>query len=109
MKQNNDSGNKPANTNFTPEQLTGTFTATGKDYYQHSQTGLLLKLCERKNPTALKPPQYIVTRSESGFAFISSLYPRKQGNEFTAEYQRAFFTVVIDQDKLIVSPQKSKG
>lgn len=110
MEQNNNSGNNPANPNFRPDQFTGTFTATGKQYFENIQTGILLKVCERKQPTQLKPPKYIVSRSTDGkFTFISSLYPTDQDNKFTAELQRVYFTVTLDTDKLIVSPKNQKG
>jgi hypothetical protein len=109
MEQKNNSGSNPANTKFQPHQFIGTFTASGGKYFENSN-GLLIKLCERKQSTQVKPIHYVVTRSDSGtFAFLSSLYPTNQQNTFTAEIQRQYFTVVLEQDKITVSPKNSKG
>lgn len=108
MQQNNDSGLNPANKKFQPALFVGTFTASGGKYFENPN-GLLIKLCERKQATQVKPIYYVVTRSDSGtFTFLSSLYPTDQENTFTAEIQRQYFSVIIDQDKLIVSPKPRK-
>lgn len=108
QQKNNNAGN-PASTDFQPLHFIGTFTASGGKYFENSN-GLLIKLCERKQATQVKPLQYVVTRSDSGtFTFLSSLYPTDQENTFTAEIQRQYFTVILEQDKITVSPKNSKG
>jgi hypothetical protein len=53
-----------------------TFTHQSNTYYKSDQ-GLLIKLCERKKPDALKPLNYLMQRHPSGeWKYLSSLYDR---------------------------------
>ena len=104
MIQNNNSKETPATGNFTPEQFAGHYTSTGQTYYQNNTSGYLVKLCERKQPTALKPRLYLVQRTADGkFPFLSSLYPRVEKDTYTAEIKRVYFIVEFNQDTLNVS------
>lgn len=76
--------------------LVGQYTHQGNKYYLNSTTDLLIKVCERKQPTALKPRLYIVSKTVDGkYPFISSLYPQSLDNTYTAEYSRKYFNVVM--------------
>lgn len=83
---------------FTGQYL---LTGTAGNYFQNS-SGLLLKVCERKSPSPLKPLFYLMHRDEAGrFTFLTSLYPDGSGT-FTAEISRQYFTVRMDTSALTV-------
>lgn len=74
--QNYNNGHKSQTENF-PNQWETTFTHQSNSYYK-SESGLLIKLCERKKPDALKPLNYLMRRYESGeWKYLSSLYSRQ--------------------------------
>ena len=93
---------------FVPTQFIGTYSTAGLNYYQHNSTALLIKVCERKQPTALKPRKYVMHRTADGkFQFLTSLYPGNSQDTYTAEIARVYFVVNFTQDTVTVS-QKSK-
>lgn len=89
---------------FDPSAFPGTYHKEGNSgiHFLNPQTGLLLKLCERKEYTALRPRLYLMKRDASGFHFLTSLYPKPNG-EYTAEIQRIFFSVSMMPDGLMIS------
>jgi hypothetical protein len=90
--------------NCTPIQFIGQYTAQGGKYYQNSTTNLLIKVCERKQPTALKPRLYLVSKTIEGqFPFISSLYPQSKEDHYTAEINRKYFNVVMTEETINIS------
>jgi hypothetical protein len=93
----------PASEILQPGQFIGHYTSQGGNYYQNTTSNLLIKVCERKQPTALKPRLYVVNRTADGkFPFVSSLYPQPQQSKFTAEINRTYFNVeMTDQDIII--------
>jgi len=96
--------NQPQKTVFAPALFLGTYSKTGQQYYQHSSTDLLIKVCDRKQPTALKPRKYVMHRTADGkFNFLTSLYPGNDPDTFTAEIARVYFTVNLSADNLTVS------
>ena len=73
-------------------QFCGTYTAQNEQYFQNNTNNFLVKVCERKNPNALKPTKYLMTRDENGkFKYLTSLYPRNGVN--IAEISGKFFVV----------------
>jgi hypothetical protein len=86
------------------QRFIGNYDVTGSsgDYYQN-QKGVLLKLCERKSTTPLKPLLYLMYRDQSSgkFAFLTSLYPDGNGT-YTAEISKRYFTVSLNTHQLNV-------
>ena len=71
-------GINPTNLNHPHYFFVGTYTAQSGQYFQNTKTNFLVKLCERKNPNALKPTMYLMTRDMNGkFTYLTSLYPRQ--------------------------------
>lgn len=102
QKNNIPSGNK--NISFTVDQFTGHYDSKGGNYYQHSTTFELIKVCERKQGTAYKPKLYIVSKTIEGkFPFISSLYPQSTSNMFTAEINRVYFNVEVTSENINIT------
>lgn len=96
------------NNDFVPTQFIGTYSTAGQNYYQHNSTALLIKVCERKQPTALKPRKYVMHRTADGkFQFLTSLYPGNSHDTYKAEIARVYFIVTFTQDTLTVC-QKPK-
>lgn len=92
------------NISFTADLFTGHYNSTGGNYYQHSTTSELIKVCERKQPTANKPRLYLVSKTIEGqYPFLSSLYPQGKENMFTAEIQRKYFNIELTQEALIIT------
>ena len=93
------------NLNFV--NFVGHYTATGSNYYQHSTTSELIKVCERKQPTAIKPRLYLVSKTIDGrFPFLSSLYPQSKENTFTAEINRIYYNVVVTDESIEVTSKQ---
>ena len=92
MDTNLETGINPPNGNNPQHQFCGTYTAQNEQYFQNNTTNFLVKVCERKNPNALKPTKYLMARSEDGkFKYLTSLYPRNGVN--IAEMGGKFFVV----------------
>lgn len=85
-----------------PTLSSGDYTATGNNYFQHIDSGQLIKLCERKKETN-KPPLYIMARNESSgkMEFFSSLYGN--GSTYTAESSKKYYSVTIAGDMVKVA------
>lgn len=80
----------------------GTYSLQGSNYYQNNTTNLLVKLCERKQPNALKPSFYLLTRNEQGkFNYLTSLYPRH--GIFVAEIKQRYFIVELKKELMTIS------
>jgi hypothetical protein len=104
MTQKNSNALESASKNFNVPNFVGTYTNSGQTYYQNNTTGLVVKVCERKEPTALKPRLYLVERTQDGrFPFLSSLYPRKESDTYTAEIGKVYFIVELVNGTLKVS------
>jgi hypothetical protein len=89
-----------ANVNF-PTLSSGHYTATGNNYYQHSETGQLIKVCTRTKNLGGKPPQYLMLHpSGRKPLFFSSLYGN--GATYTAENSRIYYTITITGETLNV-------
>lgn len=87
--------------NFSLSEFCGNYTAdkSGSQYYTNPQTKLTFKLCERKEPTPLKPQYYLMQRLTSGaWVYLTSLYPRSNG-AYAVEIQKQYFKVFISTDK----------
>lgn len=85
-------GNHSTTLNHPHYFFVGTYTAQNGQYFQNDKTHFLVKLCERKNPNALKPTMYLMTRDMNGkFSYLTSLYPR--GGTHVAEIQGLHFNV----------------
>lgn len=84
-----------------PTLSSGNYTATGNNYFQHIDSGQLIKLCERKKETN-KPPLYLMARNDSSgkMEFFSSLYGT--GTTYTAESSRVYYTITLMGDTLSV-------
>jgi hypothetical protein len=96
-------GNPPKDF-YKPVQFHGNYTATGGNYYQHSTTSELIKVCERKQPTANKPRLYLVSKTIDGrYPFLSSLYPQPNGNTLTAEINRVYFNVELTEEQITIT------
>ena len=92
MDANLETGTNPTNGNNPQTQFCGTYTAQNEQYFQNNTTNFLVKVCERKNPNALKPTKYLMTRDENGkFTYLTSLYPRNGVN--IAEMGGKYFVV----------------
>jgi hypothetical protein len=103
MDTNLESGTTTATTNNPQTQFCGTYTAQSSQYFQNNSTNFLVKVCERKNPNALKPTQYLMSRSEDGkFKYLTSLYPRH--GVHVAEINGVFLTVEFPtMSKMVVT------
>lgn len=90
--------------NCTPIQFIGQYTTQGGKYYQNTTTNLLIKICERKQPTALKPRLYVVSKTIEGqFPFITSLYPQPKEDHYTAEIDRKYFNVCLTEETITIT------
>jgi len=85
--------------NFSLADITGQYTPDKSDspYYTNASSGLTFKLCERKEPTALKPQYYLMQRNATSWMYLTSLYPKKDG--YTIEIKRKYFTLFLQPDK----------
>lgn len=86
---------------FDCSLFTGHYRQEGESglYFINDSSGLLVKLCERKEYTPLRPQHYLMQRTNDGkFTFLTSLYPDVSQPIYTAEIQRQYFSVVIGQD-----------
>lgn len=91
-------------TDFAPANFLGNYSTAGQQYYQNNSTDLLIKICERKQPTAFKPRKYVMHRTADGkFNFLTSLYPGNDQDTYTAEIQRVYFTVNMTAESLTVT------
>ena len=88
----------------------GTYQNTGSTFYQNEQNGIILKVCQRLKPNALKPQFYVMHHSSDGKqSFLTSLYPINE-NKYRAEIARAYFLVEYDQaEKLEIVQLIVKG
>lgn len=99
MAQNYTSGTHSQADNFHT-----TFTHQSNSYYK-SANGLLIKLCERKKPDALKPANYLMRRFESGeWKYLSSLYDRQDHK--VCDIDGITFRVFIELDHSITFERK---
>jgi hypothetical protein len=82
--------------------IVGDYQKEGSNYYYNQSNDFLLKVCERKQHTRLKPKIYLVNRTQDNkFNFISSLYPNEQGN-YIAEYQKIYYNVTLNETSLTI-------
>jgi hypothetical protein len=89
---------------FDLGKLQGEYLSQGGNYYLNTSSSLLLKICERKQSTVLKPHFYIVQRTQDAkFVFISSLYPQAVPNTFVVEKNRQYFIVTKEGETLNIS------
>lgn len=104
MSKDITNGGNPQKDFYKPVQFSGNYTATGGNYYQHTTTSELIKVCQRKQPTANKPTLYLVSKTIDGrYPFLSSLYQQTTPNTFTAEINRVYYNVVMDTDSLTIT------
>lgn len=86
--------------------LAGTYTTTGGNYYTNPDTGIVIKLCTRKQSTALKPAHYAMHRTTTGKeVYLTSFYPQANGTH-TAECNGKYYAVVLEPDAITFSPLK---
>lgn len=85
--------------NFQLADIIGEYTPDKPEspYYTNSENGLTFKLCERKEPTPLKPQYYLMQRNANGWMYLTSLYPKTNG--YTIEIKRKYYTVILQPDK----------
>lgn len=84
-------------------QFIGTYESKGGNYFQNNTNGFLIKVCERKEPTALKPRFYTLNRTDNGkFDFLTSFYPMDKTDTYKAEIRRQYFEIVYTKETLIV-------
>lgn len=103
MANLNGNGNHSQNENFNNQWET-TFTHQSNTYYK-SPSGLLIKLCERKKPDALKPLNYLMRRYPSGeWKYLSSLYDRFDHK--VCDIEGVFYRVFIDLNESIIFERK---
>jgi hypothetical protein len=94
MEQNYINNLELSKDSFNIGLFTGQYVNQGGEYYLNQQTQLLIKVCERKQPTTIKPRFYVVHRTQDNkFVFISSLYPQELENTFIAENRKQYFIV----------------
>lgn len=87
--------------NFPLKQIIGRYVpdTPGSQYYKNEANDLTFKLCERKEPTPLRPQYYLMQRLKGGaWVYLTSLYPREQGY-FIIEIQRNYYKVNLATDK----------
>jgi hypothetical protein len=87
---------------FDLNRFAGTYKVEGEsgNYFLNPQSDLLVKLCERKEFTALRPQSYLMHRTGEQFKYLTSLYPHAGTDQvFTAEILRTYFTVVFSDDR----------
>ncbi len=99
----------PQDTPATPNTglRAGIYKHTGGQYYE-STCGHLVKVLERKQPTALRPKLYLMQRTAAGkLEYLTSLYPNPGPDVFTAEVQRRYYTVQWTDAGLIVTPKEA--
>lgn len=86
--------------------LIGTFTSTGGNYYTNSSTGVVIKLCTRKQVTALKPAHYAMLKAETGKElYLTSFYPQPNGTH-TAEFSGNYYSVTLETGAIKFEPLK---
>jgi hypothetical protein len=86
--------------NFPLFQFSGHYVpdAPNSLYFKNTVHGVTFKLCERKEPTPLRPQYYLMQRQDSNaWVYLTSLYPNKNG--FTAEIEGHYFKVSMLPDK----------
>jgi hypothetical protein len=79
--------------------FTGRYTTEGTSgaYFKNSN-GLLIKVCERKDYTPLRPRLYLMSRANDGkFKYLTSLYPIAP-ETYRAEISRLYFSVVLNSE-----------
>lgn len=91
---------------FTPADLfTGHYTTEGTSgaYFKNSN-GFLIKVCERKEYTPLRPRLYLMNRTDDGkFKYLTSLYPIAP-ETYRAEIHGRYFSVSIGAEGFKVHP-----
>lgn len=101
--------NAPSNRvklSFDVDRFAGTYNVEGEsgNYFLNQDSGLLVKLCERKEFTPLRPQWYLMHRTGEHFKYLTSLYPHPGTDQvFTAEILRSYFTVQISADRSAVT------
>lgn len=88
--------------NSPGDKFPGQYTNQGGNYYQNSTSGILVKLCQRKEPNALKPLHYLVENTGGKFTFLTSLYPQSEPEIYQAEINRKYYSVSFTGDTLNV-------
>lgn len=72
---------------------------TSGHYFLNPATGLLVKLCERKEHTPLRPRLYLMQRNDAGrFEYLTGLYPMTEPNTYRAELARRYYAVHVAPD-----------
>ena len=87
--------------NFPLKQIIGRYVpdTPNSQYYKNEANDLTFKLCERKEPTPLRPQYYLMQRLTSGaWVYLTSLYPRSNGT-YVVEIQKQYFKVLLSTDK----------
>jgi hypothetical protein len=101
MHKSTNKGNAPE---IQISTLPGTYQPNGNNYYLNQDSGIILKLCNRKEP-GNKPGQYITLfTAPKGFTYLSSLYPTTE-NLFTAEIQGYYFSVYFNSGTITIAPK----
>lgn len=96
---------------FDPATFTGAYRVEGEsgNYFLNPDSGLLVKLCERKDYSPLRPRWYLMHRKGEAFRYLTSLYSNPNSPDlYTAEIQRRYFTVEFSPDRsaITVTPQR---
>jgi len=81
--------------NFKLSDFTGCYSneiTESPKYFTNPETGLTFKLCERKEPTPLRPKYYLMQRVNGNvWNYLTSFYPKIDC--YIAEIQRNYFIV----------------
>jgi hypothetical protein len=99
---NSDSGNRPPQ---PPVKFAGHFSPEGTSgaYFKNTH-GLLVKVCERKEFTPLRPRLYLMHRTDDGqFRYLTSLYPMPSADMYRAEIAGRYFSVCVFPDGSAIS------
>jgi len=71
------------------------------DYFLNPASGLLVKVCERKEHTPLRPRLYLMHRTSEGrFQYLTGLYPLAEADTYRAELDRRYYVVTLTPDAL---------
>ena len=73
------------------------------NYFLNAASGLLVKVCERKEHTPLRPRLYLMHRTAEGrFQYLTGLYPLAEDDTYRAELNGLYYLVKIAPDALII-------
>lgn len=71
------------------------------NYFLNAASGLLVKVCERKEHTPLRPRLYLMHRtSEGGFRYLTGLYPLSEPDTYRAELNGLYYLVTVTPEAL---------